>query len=203
MSSPALERVYALLTVKSFDRAARTITGLATTPETDRSGDVFDPLGATFRNPLPLLREHNRREPIGRAQLDPPTVDGITFSAVLPVVDTPGDFQRRVQATIDELDAGVLWGVSLGFVPLENGLERGANGGLVYRRSEILEVSLVSIPAHRQASVLTVKSLSSGGRTMTLAEQITALEGQRETQRTTPAARMLELSTAENALSTP
>jgi HK97 family phage major capsid protein len=170
-------QAYALLTVKALDAPRRTITGIATTPEPDRVGDIFDPLGATFRNPLPLLVEHDRRLVVGTVVLDPPTAAGVTFTASIPVVDTPGELQTRTQTVWDELVAGLRWGVSIGFHALTNGVAKLATGGLHYRKTEIFELSLVAIPAHQGATVLTVKSLCGGS--MTLSEQITAVEAAR------------------------
>ena len=56
-----LNRAYAMLDVRSVSDGedARTFEGWATTPTTDRMGDVVDPLGAKFKNPLPLLHQHD------------------------------------------------------------------------------------------------------------------------------------------------
>jgi len=59
-----LNRAYSLLTIKSVDDEQRVITGMATTPATDRSGDIVEPGGAEFKLPIPLLWQHNSREPI-------------------------------------------------------------------------------------------------------------------------------------------
>ena len=58
-----LDRAYALLSIKALDGDRRIISGLASTPTPDRRGDVLEPLGATFRNPLPLLLHHDRERP--------------------------------------------------------------------------------------------------------------------------------------------
>jgi len=54
-----LDRAYALLNIKNVDGERRIISGLASTPTPDRRGDILEPLGATFVNPLPLLLHHN------------------------------------------------------------------------------------------------------------------------------------------------
>jgi hypothetical protein len=48
-------RAYGSLTVKSVDEEQRTLTAIATTPTTDRMGDVVEPQGAEFDLPLPFL----------------------------------------------------------------------------------------------------------------------------------------------------
>lgn len=52
-------RAYSVLEIKSVNEDQRLITGIATTPETDRQGDVVNPLGAKFAAELPLLWQHN------------------------------------------------------------------------------------------------------------------------------------------------
>lgn len=51
-------RAYSVLEIKSVDSEDRLITGMATTPETDRMGDIVDPMGAKFAKSLPLLWQH-------------------------------------------------------------------------------------------------------------------------------------------------
>ena len=69
-----MDRAYSLLTIKSIDAPTRRIQGIASTPDVDRDGDVLDPAGVTFRNPVPLLLHHRQTEPIGTAVL---TVIGV------------------------------------------------------------------------------------------------------------------------------
>lgn len=48
-------RAYSMLTIKAIDEDQRMITGLATTPETDRMGDIVESEGATYAKEIPLL----------------------------------------------------------------------------------------------------------------------------------------------------
>lgn len=41
------------ITVKSFDEDSGIIKGIASTPTTDKVGDVVEPMGAEFNLPLP------------------------------------------------------------------------------------------------------------------------------------------------------
>ena len=56
-----LDRAYAVLHVKAIDLEQRTIAGIASTPEPDRMGDIVEPLGISFKNPLPLLLYHDAK----------------------------------------------------------------------------------------------------------------------------------------------
>lgn len=190
---------YAVLHLKAADPASpsRRISGVATTPAPDRQGDSLDPLGATFTNPLPLLLHHDHERPIGRVWLHAPTPDGIRFDADIPGIDEPGPLRDRVVGVLQSIAAGLLTGVSVGYRILEGGAQKLRNGARRISRSEICEVSLVTVPANVQATVDAIKSLdapylraapgvvTSGvsdlrtGRAMTNQEQINQFENTR------------------------
>jgi hypothetical protein len=81
-----LNRAYSFLEVKSVSEDLRVITGIATTPTPDRYGDIVDPLGVKFKNPMPLLWQHKSAEPVGTVRFSKATKDGIEFEAKLPHV---------------------------------------------------------------------------------------------------------------------
>ena len=60
-----INRAYSLLDIKSLDEDERILTGIASTAEPDRMGDIVEPAGAEFKLPIPFLWQHNSREPIG------------------------------------------------------------------------------------------------------------------------------------------
>src|SRR5690606_24123405 len=68
-------RAYSVLEIKTVDTDQRTISGIATTPEPDRVGDIVDPLGAKFAPEIPLLWQHKHDKPVGVAKLGKPTKD--------------------------------------------------------------------------------------------------------------------------------
>jgi HK97 family phage major capsid protein/HK97 family phage prohead protease len=173
-----VDRAYSLLEIKSVAPEGRRFSGIASTPELDRQGDSFDPAGATFAASLPLLFHHDTRQPIGRVTLTK-TAQGIAFDATLPTVDEPGAFKSRVDDAWHSIKAGVITGVSIGYRVLDGGLERLASGVRRITKSEICELSLVTIPANASASILTVKSLDQERPVMTISENITALDQKR------------------------
>ena len=152
-----LDRAYALLSVKAHDGPQRRITGLASTPTPDRRGDVLDPLGATFTNPLPLLLHHDRERPVGRATLTARR-DGIAFEATLPEIAAPGAVRDRVDEAWHSIQAGLISGVSIGFRPLADGVKALPTGGMHLLRTEICELSLVTVPANVETTIHTIKS---------------------------------------------
>jgi HK97 family phage major capsid protein len=155
-----MHRAYALLNVKSVDAGRRTITGIATTPTPDRMGDVVEPLGVTFTNPLPLLLYHNSQKPVGQVKFQKPTKDGIAFEAHLPTIAEPGIVKDRIDEAWHSLkaDPPLIGGVSIGFRSLEESYMPETQS---YRflQTEVLELSLVVIPANQDAKIETVKSL--------------------------------------------
>jgi len=177
-----VERAYSLLTVKALDPASRRIYGIASTPEVDRQGDSLDPSGVTYRNPIPLLLHHDQKNPIGTATLTSGP-SGITFDAELATVAEPGPFKTLTDGTWQMLTAGVLRGASIGYRILEGGVKQLSPSTRRILKSEICELSLVTVPAHQSATIALVKSLDlqtkDAPMTPTAAERITALETKR------------------------
>src|SRR5262245_8219046 len=205
-----MQRVYGLLSVKSLSDTTRAFEGMATTPTPDRLGDIIEPRGATFANPLPLLLFHDHRRPVGTVTLGPTTDAGIAFRAVLPVIADPGPLRDRVEEAWQSVKAALIRGVSIGFRPLDGGVERNKEtDGLRFTKTEILELSLVAVPANAEARIDTIKSIDAphlaaasgepsrarvgGQRSMkTTQEQIQSFTGMRSAK----AARMADIMTA-------
>ena len=195
-----LHRAYSVLTVKTFDPVLRTLEGIASTPTADRMGDVIEPLGATFAADLPLLLYHNPRQPVGRVALRQ-VPEGIAFSARLPEVPTPPPLRDRIEEAWESVKAGLIRGVSIGFRPLENGIEMMKSGGLRFTKTEILELSLVAIPANAEAQIAIIKAIDLSH----LQQRSTAMNAQQTTgeqiqgftaMQTAKSARMKELMNA-------
>ena len=132
---------------------------MATTPEVDRAGDIVDPLGAKFGRDIPLLLHHDHRLPVGRVKLGKPTKDGIPFTATIAKVDDPGSLKSRVDEAWQSIKAGLIQAVSIGFRAADDGVELLKTGGLKFTKFEVLELSLVAIPANSQALISAVKSI--------------------------------------------
>ena len=151
-------RAYSQLHVKGVDAERRRISGIATTPETDRIGDIIEPLGVAFKNPLPLLLYHDNTRPVGRVTFSPPTKDGIRFEAHLPDIPEPGPLRDRVQEAWQSIKAGLLTGVSIGFRVVDDAVEVLKGGGLRFLKTEVFELSLVTVPANASAGIQAIKS---------------------------------------------
>jgi HK97 family phage prohead protease len=152
-----MNRAYSILTVKAVQDDQRILTGIATTPEPDRQGDIVESMGVKFKNPMPLLHNHKSDEPVGTVRFEKPTKDGIAFTAKMPFIEDAGPLKDRVDTAWGEIKAGLVRGVSIGFRPLEYSFMD--DGGIRFVESEVLELSLVAIPANASASVQTFKSI--------------------------------------------
>lgn len=152
-----MNRAYSMLTVKAVDDDQRVITGLATSPAPDRMGDVVEPLGVKYRNPMPLLWQHRASEPVGTVRFDKPTKDGITFEAKMPKVEEPGRLKDRIDEAWQSVKLGLVRAVSIGFRAIE--MSFMDDGGIHFLESEVLELSLVTIPAQADAKIETIKSI--------------------------------------------
>lgn len=152
-----MNRAYSLFEVKSLDAERRTFKGIATTPSPDRVGDIVEPLGATFKNPLPLLWQHDHSKPIGTVRFSQPTAKGIEFEAEIASVSDAGSLKDRLDEAWQSIKAGLVRAVSIGFRPIAHEPLQG--GGLRFTKSEIFELSAVTIPANEQATISLAKSL--------------------------------------------
>jgi HK97 family phage major capsid protein/HK97 family phage prohead protease len=154
-----LNRAYSILNVKSIDEDKRIIEGIASTPTPDRMNDVVVPEGIEFKLPFPLLYQHQSSKPIGTVDIAKVTPDGMFIKAQIA---GPG-----VAAFIDEawalIKAGLIRGLSIGFRSLEESWDKQLNG-FKFLRTEIMELSAVTIPANAEASITSVKSASIDAR---------------------------------------
>lgn len=148
-------RAYSVLEIKSVAEDRRVIRGVATTPAVDRVGDIVEPLGVSFKNPLPLLWQHQHDKPVGTVKFDKPTKDGVTFEAELPQISEEGTLRDRIEEAWQSIKAGLVRAVSIGFRPIEYSYMD--EGGIRFVKSEVFELSLVTIPANADA-VITSKN---------------------------------------------
>ena len=148
---------YSLLEVKALDDEKREISGIATTPEPDRVGDIVEPLGVKFKNPLPLLWQHRHDSPVGTVKFERPTKSGIAFKASIAKITEPGPLKDLVDMAWQAVKAELVRGVSIGFRPIEYAYIDG--GGVRFVESEVYELSLVTIPANASATIQSIKAL--------------------------------------------
>jgi len=157
-----IQKAYSLLEVKALSDEKREITGIATTPEPDRVGDIVDPMGVKFKNPLPLLWQHRHDSPVGSVKFGKPTKNGIPFSASLPKITEDGPLKQLIDMAWQSVKAELVRGVSIGFRPIEYSYIDG--GGVRFTECEVYELSLVTIPCNAAATIQSIKAFDTGRR---------------------------------------
>ncbi|HCB0645633.1 TPA: phage major capsid protein [Klebsiella variicola subsp. variicola] len=152
-------RAYSLMQVKAVNEDSREITGIASTPEPDRYGDIVDPAGVKFTLPLPLLWQHWHDEPIGQVTEAKVTDAGIEIKAKLvkPGADMPSQLVARLDEAWASIKTGLVRGLSIGFKPIEYSFID--DGGIRFISWEWYELSAVTVPANGDCSIQTVKSI--------------------------------------------
>lgn len=161
-----MKRAYSIVQdIKAMEEGdERVIRGMATTPSVDRMGDIVEPMGVKVAGDIPLFLYHDSGQTVGRAKLGKATKDGIPFEARLPLVKEMGRLKDRVDEAWQMLKYRLITGVSIGFNVLDDAYEVMKDGGIRFLRSEVLELSLVPIPANSEALITTVKSICEGHR---------------------------------------
>lgn len=149
---------WSILTLKSIDDESRIIRGIASTPSTDRAGDIVEPKGATFSLPFPLLAQHDHSSPIGEVVSANVTDKGIEIEARI-AKDSGLDYVER---TWKQIKSGLVRGLSIGFRGLETELTPSKKG-IRFKKYEIIELSAVTIPCNAQASIFSIKQLDLNG----------------------------------------
>lgn len=138
---------------KIFGSDDGTIQGLAWkfgTP--DRIGDWIEP--GAFKGaklPMPMLFGHDMNDPVGTWDIAEEKADGLHITGKLLVDDLPR--AREVRALVK---SGAVRGISIGFITKQANSRSG--GGRTIKSLELLEASLVTIPMHADAKVVSAKS---------------------------------------------
>lgn len=132
------------------------IHGMASTDDKDRVGDVIDPkawhdgLKNYSTNPI-ILFNHDYNRPIGRAMEINPTGKGLELKA--KISKAAGD-------VVGLIKDGVLGAFSVGFMVKDADYDSKSDT-FVIKQAELLEVSVVSVPANQAAVFSVQKSFSS------------------------------------------
>ncbi len=146
----AIRRTIAPGRVKFAGLAAGQFRGVISDSSVDRYGDVVEPAGikyAAFVRSGTILAQHDAGRPIARPiKIDvfPDRVEMVGEFPALGVSATADEYRRLMQAR-------VLNNFSIGFIPLE--MEPIKGGGWHYISWEIVECSVVSVPANSNAIV--------------------------------------------------
>jgi HK97 family phage prohead protease len=117
----------------------------------DRMGDVLDPndcrLDDFRQNPV-MLAQHDSNKPIGRwpsIEVQNGRLEALGEFAPEGVSELADEYCRLAKS-------GIIRAVSVGFIPIEYEPRRG--GGYLFKKWDLLELSLVSVPANPNALVI-------------------------------------------------
>jgi len=152
----SVTKSWSVLEVKSIDSDSRIIRGIASTPSTDRAGDIVEPKGAKFKLPFPLLSQHDHQSPIGHVTSAMVTDKGIEIEASI-AKDSGLDYVDRAWA---QIKAGLVRGLSIGFRALKAepvDAEKPHRGGIRFKEWELYEISAVTVPCNAHCNITTVK----------------------------------------------
>jgi len=155
-----LKRAWSTFEVKAMAGDKRRFTGIASTPSTDRSGDIVEPKGAKFKLPIPFLWQHDSKDPIGWITSAKVTDKGIEVEGEVANVDEAGPLRDRLLTAWQMLKSGIVRGLSIGFNAHEAEPIKGTYG-VRYKNWEWLELSAVTIAANQDASIVAIKSIDS------------------------------------------
>tara|TARA_B100000678_G_scaffold13657_1_gene10726 strand:+ start:5631 stop:6221 length:591 start_codon:yes stop_codon:yes gene_type:complete len=151
MSEVLDSRAYSTLEIKSMDEDTGIITGIASTPATDRHHDIVLPEGGKFKLPIPFLWQHDHGDPIGEVIEASVSSKGIKIVARIALGVTE-DIDRYWKL----MKAGLVRGLSIGFKGLKVEPIDGTIG-LKYLLWEWLELSAVTIPANAESNISSIK----------------------------------------------
>lgn len=173
-----MKKAFSQLQIKRFDEAEGIIEGIASTPTTDRVGDIVEPMGAHFNLPLPLHHEHDRKDVVGEVFEATATPQGIEFKARIAK-----DVSEQIAEVWRRVNGGLIKFVSIGFRATK--FEPIAKG---FRFTEWTwdELSLTTIPCNPEASITATKAAPrnspitiTGNPKMTISEQIASFEAKK------------------------
>ncbi|WP_241560643.1 phage major capsid protein [Paenirhodobacter populi] len=137
---------------------AGTITGIAWPfGSADRVGDVIEKGAfASAAVPLPMLDTHDQAKAVGVWNEINETPEGLTVKGRLLIEDV--ERAREVRALVQ---AGAMRGLSIGFDSRKAFPRKG--GGRTIQGLDLLEISVVAVPAHPGARITSAKDMNMAG----------------------------------------
>lgn len=167
-------KLFDVATTKALDAENGIYEAMISTESVDRDGDVLEATGADIvsylKNPV-VLFGHNYWDAnavVGKAV----EVEVIPGSGVRAVFEFAGEDVSADAALVKRLWAGgYLNAISVGFIPLEWEKRKSADGeelerGYTITGWELLEFSIVPVPANQDALRLDLKALQTNSQSM-------------------------------------
>lgn len=154
------------------EKSEDSFTAVASSEAEDRQGERVLQSGWQLKNfkdnPI-LLFMHDHTKPIGKATRV--WIDKMSNRLMFKgVISTATDVGRAAKQLMDE---GILNSFSVGFRPLEM-------DGNVISKSELYEISLVTVPANPEARLVAAKSLQDAGFGTEVIDEVVGREGDKD-----------------------
>lgn len=141
--------------IKAADGDKRELQFTISTDTVDRMGDTIDVKGwkldAYRKNPVVLWAHDNESLPVGKA-----TKIWLENGKLKATAEfTPAGMAKFNDTIFDMLKGGFLNAVSVGFMPIEYAFVEDADRrfGIDFKQQELLEFSVVSVPANGEALI--------------------------------------------------
>ncbi|MCW8125768.1 HK97 family phage prohead protease [Microbulbifer halophilus] len=122
----------------------RVVTGIASTKQVDRMGDIVEPKGGHWSLPVPLLWMHRHDEPVGWVREATATDSGVRVRVEI------AEGIPRADEVWKMLEAGLVDSFSIGFIGTKS---KPIKTGRRFTEWELIEISVVSIPANPGAKI--------------------------------------------------
>lgn len=153
-----MDRIFQNVKIKASNSEQRIITAIANSGVLDRTGEIVSIAGITYdpKNLPALLWQHKHDQPLGRILSLSKTAKGLEMTAQIAKYETDSELKQLSDSVWESVKQGVIKSCSIGFRPTD--YEKNSAGAIVWTSSELLEVSLVSVPAERGANITGFKS---------------------------------------------
>ena len=153
-----MDRIFQNIKIKASNSEQRIITAIANSGVLDRTGEIVSIAGITYdpKNLPALLWQHKHDQPLGRILSLSKTAKGLEMTAQIAKYETDSELKQLSDSVWESVKQGVIKSCSIGFRPTD--YEKNSAGAIVWTSSELLEVSLVSVPAERGANITSFKS---------------------------------------------
>lgn len=153
-----MDRIFQDIKIKASNSEQRIITAIANSGVLDRTGEIVSIAGITYdpKNLPALLWQHKHDQPLGRILSLSKTARGLEMTAQIAKYETESELKQLSDSVWESVKQGVIKSCSIGFRPTD--YEKDSTGAIVWTSSELLEVSLVSVPAERGANITGFKS---------------------------------------------
>lgn len=146
-----MERLFATIEVRSIHDEKREFEGIATSGALDTHGTIFEPLGARFSLPIPLLWFHDQETPVGEIIHAENRAGKWHIRGFIQNVAEDGVVKQITDRAWHSVKYGLIRGLSIGAKPLKQQGNRFVEWA--WR-----ELSLCTLPSNQEASILAVRS---------------------------------------------